>query len=233
MQFELKKRLGLFFDFILPRFCVHCTKKLNVDENFICSACYEDIKSPDSHILASEFRRKFDEKKLVSGFASAFIFEKDSAVQSIIHSLKYNQNFNIGIYCGKLAAIELQNELNSWNGDLIVPVPLHSLKKAERGYNQSLYIAKGISSVNNLPVFSKVLERIRFTKSQTTMNMEERQKNISGAFRCKKVKQISGRRIILVDDVITTGATTNEAASALLEAGAEKVFALSAAIAEV
>lgn len=233
MQFEFNKYTSSLFDFILPRFCVHCTKKLNFEEKFICLSCFEEIKSPDFHILTSEFRRKFDEKKLISGFASAFIFEKDSVVQSIIHSLKYNQNFNIGIYLGKLAAIELQNEINSWNGDLIVPVPLHSLKKAERGYNQSFYIAKGISSVNKLPVFSKSLRRIRFTKSQTTMNMEERQKNISGAFMCKNVKHFSGRRIILVDDVITTGATTNEAASALLEAGAEKVFAMSAAIAEV
>jgi ComF family protein len=233
MHLDFKNYLGSFLDFILPRFCVHCTKKLHVDEKFICSSCFEEIKSPDYNILASEFRRKFDEKKLISGFASAFIFEKDSVVQSIIHTLKYNQNFSIGIYVGKLAAIELQNEINSWNGNLIVPVPLHSLKKAERGYNQSLYIAKGISSVIKLPLCSKALQRIRFTKSQTTMNMEERQKNISGAFRCKKVKDISGRRIILVDDVITTGATTNEAASALLEAGAEKVFAMSSAIAEV
>lgn len=233
MQLHIKKSFSYLFDFILPRFCIYCTKKLPAAEQFICSSCFEEIKSPDDNTLSSEYRRKFSEKKLVSDFASSFIFEKDGAVQSIIHSLKYNQNFSIGVYLGKLAAVELQNRIDLWKANIVVPVPLHSLKKAERGYNQSLYIAKGISSVTKLPVYANALKRIRFTNSQTTMNMEERQKNISGAFKCKRNKGVEGKRIILVDDVITTGATTNEAASALIEAGAEKVFALSAAIAEV
>ncbi|QQS37061.1 MAG: ComF family protein [Ignavibacteriales bacterium] len=232
MKSAIRKNLNRFLDFVLPRFCVHCSKKLLTEEYFICTGCHEELKIPDDEFIKSEFNRKFADKNIVSGFSSAFVFEKDGVLQSMIHSLKYNQNFKIGVYLGKLTALELQSKLDLWKPDMLVPVPLHTLKKTERGYNQSFYIANGISSVTGIPVSKSVIKRIRFTQSQTTMNLEERQENISGAFKCVDSKKVSGKKIILVDDVITTGATTNEAAASLLASGAEKIYAVSSAIAE-
>jgi ComF family protein len=202
-------------------------------ERFVCASCYKEIKIPADELIHSEFKRKFDEKKFVSGFSSAFLFEKDGVIQSMIHSLKYNQNFLLGIYLGKLTAIELRPLLLSWNADVLSPVPLHSLKKAERGYNQSYYIAKGISKTTGTIVNHHLVKRTRFTQSQTTMNLKEREENMSGAFSCKDKKEIQGKKIILIDDVITTGSTINEVAGELIKAGAEKVYALSAAIADI
>jgi len=120
----------------------------------------------------------------------------------------------------------------NWEIDLIIPIPLHRLRKIDRGYNQSYYIAKGLSKYFNIPLSGKILFRSKFTKSQTTLNLKEREENISGAFNLKKHKTVSGKNILLVDDVITTGATTNECAKVLLEAGANNVYAISAAIAD-
>lgn len=227
------KSFNYLCDFILPRFCIHCNKKLFNTEQFTCAICHQEIIIPTEAEIQSEFLRKFAEKKFVSGFTSAYLFEKDGVLQSMIHSLKYDNNFRIGEYLGKLTAIELDGLLTTWNADLIIPVPLHSLKKAERGYNQSYYIAKGISAVSNIDVKYNAIKRIRFTKSQTTMNLKEREENISGAFLCKDKKTVEGKKIILVDDVITTGSTINEAASALIKTGAEKVYAMSVAIADI
>ena len=112
--------------------------------------------------------------------------------------------------------------------DLIVPVPLHHLKKAERGYNQSYYIARGISKSTNIKIEENILKRIRFTQSQTKMNLEERRLNIENAFKVRKIL----RNILIVDDVITTGATVNECGKVLKKAGANEVYAASVAIAD-
>jgi len=113
-----------------------------------------------------------------------------------------------------------------------MPVPLHSLKKAERGYNQSLYITKGLSIESRIPFSNRTLKRIRFTFSQTTMTLKERQENVREAFKIAHSGKIKGKNILLIDDVITTGATVSECGKALLNAGAGKVYAASAAIAD-
>lgn len=112
-----------------------------------------------------------------------------------------------------------------------MPVPLHKLKKAERGYNQSYYIAKGYSNILNIPV-KEVCRRIKYTVSQTGFNLKERKENMRNAFLPTNTKIISGKRIILVDDVITTGSTITECAKVLLDNGAGKVFAVSVALAD-
>jgi ComF family protein len=185
---------------------------------------------PPEH-LQFEFSRKFKGKNIISGFTSLYLFEKDKELQHIIHSLKYNQRFLVGKFLGKNLGSSLKTTISQWNIDLIVPIPLHHLKKAERGFNQSLYIAKGISTVTKLPLNNSIIKRKRFTQSQTTMNLKERQKNISGAFTIKNKNRLSGKNVLLIDDVITTGATISECGKILLEYGAKKVYAASVAIA--
>ena len=115
---------------------------------------------------------------------------------------------------------------------MIIPIPLHQLKKAERGYNQAYYIAKGVGSKLKVRVSDRAVKRIKYTESQTTMNLNEREENISGAFKVRNQKAVRGKSILLLDDVITTGATISECGKKLLEAGAAKISAASIAIAD-
>ena len=110
--------------------------------------------------------------------------------------------------------------------------PLHHLKKAERGYNQSEFIVQGLSSKLKITFTTKVVKRTRYTESQTTFNQTEREKNISNAFKVRRKKKIVGKNILVVDDVITTGSTIKECGKALLKSGVKSVYACSVAIAD-
>ncbi|MEO8398755.1 MAG: ComF family protein [Ignavibacteriaceae bacterium] len=222
----------MLIDFFLPRFCPSCKKNLNENEKYVCQNCLDNIKLADESRLNKEYQRKFFEKNIISEFTSLYVFEKDKELQHIIHSFKYAKKFLIGKFLGELAANHLKEKINNWKIDLIIPIPLHNLKKAERGYNQSFYIAKGLSKILNIPVSENSVKRIKFTESQTTMTLLERQENIGEAFLIKNKKKIEGKNILLIDDVITTGATISECGKILLESRAKKIYAASVAIAD-
>lgn len=218
-------------DFFLPAYCTGCSKKLTRDERLICENCLKSILPASPERINSECERKFKPTGYISDFFSPFIFETDSTIQNIIHSIKYSKKFYAGKLLGEKIAIAIKSKLDYWKIDLIIPVPLHHLKKAERGYNQSDFIAKGLSKSARIPVSNRIIKRVRFTESQTKLGLKERERNVAGAFKVRNKKAIAGKNILLVDDVITTGATINECAKVLKENGAIKIFGCSAAIA--
>lgn len=220
------------FDFFLPRICPGCGNRLAVSEKSVCPLCLNKIKLASADRLCREFERKFQGKNIISGFTSLYVFEEGKEFQNIIHALKYNGRFSIGTYLGEQLGAKLLNETNNWKIDIIIPIPLHQLKKAERGYNQSFYIAKGLGRKLNTPVRQNIVKRKKFTQSQTTMNIKEREENIRDAFMIKNANIIMGKNILLIDDVITTGATISECGRILLDAGANRVYATSTAIAD-
>lgn len=226
------KFLTQFIDFFLPRLCPSCKIKLNSEEEVVCNSCLSKIKRADEERLYREFERKFRNEKIISGFASVFVFEKDKELQNIIHELKYNGKFGIGTFLGKVLASEMQKQIEVWAIDFIVPVPLHHLKRAERGYNQSDFIAKGIKSVSRIPVMSSLIKRKRFTETQTNLTLVERKENVRDAFGLKAGDKFTGKHILLLDDVITTGATISECGRIISECGAANVYAASVAIAD-
>jgi ComF family protein len=219
-------------DFFLPRICPGCGNRLTVEEKTVCPACIKKIKLASPDRLCREFERKFQGKNIVSGFTSLYVFEEGKEFQNIIHALKYSGRFAIGTYLGEQLGKTLLEQIAGWQIDLTIPIPLHQLKKAERGYNQSFYIAKGVSKTLSIPVKQGIVKRKKFTQSQTTMNLKEREENMRGAFKIKKFKELPGKNILLIDDVITTGATISECGRILLEAGANKIYAASTAIAD-
>ncbi len=219
------------FDFFLPRLCVSCKTKLTTSEKYLCSECTSKLEHPSKTKLENEFKKKFLNDKIISDFASAYIFYKDSVIQDLIHSLKYDKQFLVGKYLGQQITNNLKNKILTWNASLIVPVPLHTLKKAERGFNQAEKIAKAIGKILNIPTDTKTLKRSRYTETQTKLTLVERKENMNKAFSLKTNKNIQGKTIILVDDVITTGATITECGKVLLNNGANKIYALSVAIA--
>ena len=228
----LIKQTIAFLDYFLPRFCVSCSYKLSLDEDTICKDCLNKIERATQERIIHEYNRKFKEKEIIEDFFSLFVFEKDKELQHSIHALKYNKKFKIGIFLGKLLGLELQKSHPEWKIDLIIPIPLHQLKKAERGFNQSFYIAKGLSKVLHSDVKENLVKRIKYTESQTTMNITERKENISGAFKIRTKKSLKGKNILLIDDVITTGATISECGIILKNTGVQKIYAASIAIAE-
>jgi len=219
-------------DFFLPRICPVCGSRLSLDEKYICAKCLDRIQLASDDRLSIEFKRKFLEKKIISGFTSLYVFEEGKEFQQIIHALKYNGRFQLGTFLGERLCNPLKEKLNEWRVDVIVPIPLHQLKRAERGYNQSLFIAKGLGKVLNIPVNNNIVKRIRFTQTQTAMNLFEREKNVRNAFKVKKPHSVTGKNILIIDDVITTGATVSECGRILLENGAHMVYVASVAIAD-
>jgi ComF family protein len=177
-----------------------------------------------------EFSKKFSKNNIIDDLYCHFLFEKDKSLQQIIHSIKYSGKFANGIFLGKLLGNGIKHHKPSWHSDGIIPIPLHNIKKIERGYNQSLYIAKGVSKILGIPVLSKLIKRKKYTESQTKMNLIEREANISDAFSFIDSKNINDKSFILLDDVITTGATISECGRILKLKGAKRIFAASVAL---
>ena len=154
-------------------------------------------------------------------------------MQRLVHALKYSGMTVVGSALGARVAASLREE--EWPGGsaLIVPVPLHRAKLRERGFNQADWIAAGMARFLGVPVARRLLRRCRYTQTQTHLDVPARGANVAGAFRVVRTETIGARvTVLLVDDVITTGATIGACAAALREAGAGRVYACAAALAK-
>jgi ComF family protein len=221
-------------DILYPPVCCWCLTPLDSSARHICSGCWKGINRIDStHRVWQELRVRLVENGTVSDIAACFLFEKEGALQKMIHGLKYEGKTSIGRLLGReLGSILLARDVTG-NSALLVPVPLHRLKERERGYNQSTCICRGIADVTGIPVVNSLLLRKKYTGSQTHLHLEERRKNVLEAFAInnRDRARVRGSTIILVDDVMTTGATINECAAVLRRGGATDVIAASVALA--
>jgi len=141
--------------------------------------------------------------------ASSFLlFQKKGSVQKLLHALKYRSKPEVGHLLGKWYGQDLKKNRSFIDCDLIIPVPLHKKRLRKRGYNQSEFIARGLAEELNIPVLNEVLLKKRFTETQTFKSRAERWENTLRSFEINNEELIKNKRILLVDDVITTGATT-------------------------
>ncbi|MBE2254688.1 MAG: ComF family protein [Ignavibacteria bacterium] len=147
-------------------------------------------------------------------FYSDLIFKEENYTQKLVHSIKYFGLKNLGVHCGKYFSPGLMNYLKKekLSIDFLIPVPLHPVKERERGFNQSYYIAKGISEISMIPLETKILKRVKNTKSQTKLTITQRKQNVANAFKIDDLflSLIRKKNILLLDDVVTTGSTLNE-----------------------
>lgn len=221
--------INSFLDLLLPRFCQSCSTKLTPELNIVCKNCLNSMSETSDEYLKSEFEKKFASENVIKDFFSPFLFHEKNTIQLLIHKLKYEKMFLTGIFLGELLGDKILTR-REFKIDLILPVPLHSLKQAERGYNQSDFIAKGLSKKLKSKYDKTLLKRIRFTPSQTNFDSLERKENVREAFEIRNVKLIKGKNVCIVDDVITTGSTINECAKILNENGAANIYAVSVAL---
>ncbi|MBN2682167.1 MAG: ComF family protein [Bacteroidales bacterium] len=160
-----------------------------------------------------------------------FYYFKHSKYQSLIHQLKYKGKTDVGQELGKMLGGELLRSGFLKDIDVLVPVPLHPKKEKKRGYNQSFYICKGISEVSGIPIDSNTLVRNVYTETQTKRNRNDRYCNVKDAFSNKHSENFSSKHILLIDDVVTTGATLESCSNKILEIANSKVSIASLAVA--
>jgi ComF family protein len=212
-------RFPIFEDFlalVFPKTCCLCKRSLFDFENQLCKICIANLPITNYHLRPqnNELVTKImglTDPNLVMSFLR---FTKKGVSQRLLHQLKYKNKPEIGVELGRIyGSILLSNNFqNYW--DEITPVPLHSLKQKRRGYNQSEQFAIGLSESLDIPVKIS-LERIQFTETQTKKSRIERIENVAEVFEIRKDSQLEGKRILLVDDVMTTGATLVSCANML------------------
>jgi ComF family protein len=164
----------------------------------------------------NEIEQLFWGKVNIEHACSLFYYRKGSAYRPMIHELKYKGKRNIGLRLGEELGLCLKNSPLYQSLSMLVPIPLHSLKEKMRGYNQSEYIAYGISKAMNLPVENRNVIRIKNTETQTLKLRTERWENVQSVFAVKDASRFDNEHILLIDDVITTGSTIESCASTIL-----------------
>ena len=210
---------------LLDIFCPECRRKIKFIDESICPVCGRPFfaSAALSHICGDCLVRKphFQVARSMAGF--------ETIIMEAIHQFKYGHKLAVGEALGVLMANFSFPFFDCQGYDLMLPVPLHIKKLRERGFNQSLLLARQLANKWTIPVDFSLLKRQKFTLSQTGLNKKEREENIRGAFVVSDKKKVTGKKIILVDDVYTTGATLNECAKTLRKAGAVEVAVLTLA----
>jgi ComF family protein len=202
---------------VFPDFCEVCGTPLVRGERYICLSCL--YKMPRTGFWAktdNDIEKLFWGKINIEHACSLFYFRKGSDYRPIIHKLKYKGRYNIGLRLGEELGVCLENSELYKDISMLVPVPLHPAKERRRGYNQSEFIAYGISNIMSLPVEKYNLIRTKYTETQTRKNAAERWENVQSVFHVRDKSRLNREHILLIDDVITTGSTIEACASIIL-----------------
>lgn len=215
---------------VYPRVCCACGKSLFKHEEAVCNRCFVSLPRSNFHLQPENPVQKLFYGRVAVKFSASFLlFQKRGGVQKMLHALKYRSRPEVGQLLGKWYAQDLKRAGVFTDCELIVPVPLHVNRLRKRGYNQSEWIGKGLAGELNIPLVSDVLTKTLFTETQTFKSREERWQNTLHSFGLADPARISGRHVLLVDDVITTGATTEACIAQLDKAGCASVSVASIA----
>jgi len=220
-----------FVDLIFPRCCAACDKGLIGNEEIICTSCRIALpRVQEDSVSAEMIGQKFINIHEVTKTHAYLLFTKKGKVQKLLHALKYKGQAELGVEMGFMFGQEMQENGSLPDADLIISVPLHKKKLKSRGYNQSDKLAEGFSRATNIPWSGNVLERIKYTETQTGKTRDERWKNVRKVFVVKG--DVKDKKIIIMDDVLTTGATVEACIEVLIEAGCTQFVILTIASAQ-
>jgi ComF family protein len=203
---------------VFPHVCEGCGSDLLEQQHMICLRCLSSLPQTNYHLHPNNPIEKMFWGRIPLVMASSqFYFTRGSVIQQLMHQLKYRGNKELGIYLGSMMghAFISTNRFSSFDG--LIPLPLYSLKEKKRGYNQATVLCEGISKVTGWPVYKNIVGRTDHTESQTKKGRVERWANMEGRFILLDETKLKDRKVLLVDDVITTGATLEACGRALLQ----------------
>lgn len=220
--------LGLFF----PNLCLCCQTALPNAEMYLCLACQQKLPFTSLHEEKENlFTQRFWGRLRLESGAACFYFVKAGTAQQLIHQLKYANKSQIGFQWGRIYGKKLRLISHFQEADVIVPVPLHWKRERQRGYNQAAMIASGLSEVMQKPLLPNALYRKKYTETLTQKSRMDRIQSILEAFAVRQPEKLTGKHILLVDDVMTSGATLEACALPILELPGTKVSMVTLAIA--
>ena len=223
-----------FISLLFPRLCYACGNHLMRNESLICTECYVAIPRTNYHCIKDNpVEQLFWGRCMIEKAAAFSYYNKGSRIRKLIHNLKYNGIKEVGFELGRIYGLSLQASGFIDDIDLIIPVPLHPSKKKLRGFNQSEIISSGIADATGLSVDFDTLVRRAVSATQTKRSRYERWTNVEGIFQISEVASITGKHILLVDDVITTGSTIESCTIELLKLERVKVSVVALAFAVV
>lgn len=209
--------VGLFY----PQLCLACGKNLPSDgsKTVICVSCEYHLPKTNFHRRAADnpFVTRFWGRLPLSAAGALYHFGQGTRAQTLIHGLKYEGKREVGLLLGKMYGSDLTESDQFRTIDSIVPVPLHPKREKIRGYNQSDLFAEGLSETMGKPWWKDVLQRKKMADSQTRKGAAERLENVATTFEATDIERLRGKHILLVDDVVTTGATLESCALALMQ----------------
>lgn len=215
----LEKVLHPLLHLFLPYHCVGCGSDIMSRQQVLCMHCINRLPVTGFHVHADNPVEKiFWGRMPVAAAASYLYYSKDSLLQHIVHALKYKGNKDLGLFIGrKMGELLLQTHRFS-DIEVLVPLPLFAARERKRGYNQATVLCEGMAEVLAVPVFKQVIHRHTSSATQTNKNRIDRWLNMQGKFELKQPDAIAGKHLLLVDDVITTGATLEACGQELLTA---------------
>ncbi len=223
-------------DFLFPPLCLSCRERLASADRYLCAHCSRSlVRVDETDFTMAVLKDRFKGSDIISSFFPLYYFEEEGVLQHVIHALKYEEMTALGEMYGETIGAALREHPDYADIRVIVPVPLHAQKERERGYNQSAWICNGIARAMGLPVTAGVVRRRKNTRSQTKLSAALRLDNVKDAFEANAASAgtIRDAKILLVDDVITTGATIHSCALPLRSAGAAAVVCASIGIAKL
>jgi len=206
--------LHLFF----PHICSGCGIDVISEESVLCMRCIDAMPETNFEIHpGNPVEKKFWGRLPLTTATAQYYFTKESLMQNLMHQLKYKRNKELGLQLGRMMGDSIKRS-GRFDVDVLVPLPLFPAKEKSRGYNQSTVLCRGMAEHMNVPVLNNVIIRPQYTETQTKKGRIERWLNMEGKFVLKNSDLIRDKHILLVDDVVTTGATLEACGSELLKA---------------
>lgn len=221
-------------DMIYPRRCPACDGIVPSGDGLICRGCVKRlpyIKEPYCMKCGKELRHEEEEycedcrKREHVYTAGRALFSYNEVMQRSVSAFKYKGRQEYAVFYGSEMAKHFKQQLKRWGAQVLIPVPVHKSRYRQRGYNQAALLAKSLSRYTGIPVDEGMLVRSKKTAAQKTLNNKERRKNLQGAFQLAK-NVVQYKKIVLVDDIYTTGSTADACAGVLIQGGAEHVYLL-------
>ena len=202
---------------LYPKLCASCNENLHANEHILCVNCYKNIPFTLPYYKENEMEKLLWGRFNFEYATSLLQFQKDSITQSLLHKLKYENRKDVGELLGKLLAKHLYKNKLIEENSVLIPIPLSKEKEFKRGFNQCKIICDSASKALQIPVVNDAVKRIKNTESQTRKTRIERLYNLQDAFAIDNIEQLENKNVILVDDVLTTGATIEACAVQILK----------------